>query len=238
MKESKENTKNELQKINNIKEKNDKELEWYSNATFITNIILIIILINIIMSQSFAVRNEVEITNIIRSLINHNFIYVIALTYFALLKTNIGKKNFNILNILHIGMYLLMTFASFLTIFQSFGINSLLTLCLNFIILIYMSYTFIKQTRYWKELALYKIPFDEIKNEWYLYSIYVISGMILFVNLISAINIDGIILSLLDTTYIVLFCRYIYLYKDYEDSKEHLALAKKNIRKKANKNER
>ncbi len=238
MKESKENTKNELQKINNIKEKNDKELEWYSNATFITNIILIIILINIIMSQSFAVRNEVEITNIIRSLINHNFIYVIALTYFALLKTNIGKKNFNILNILHIGMYLLMTFASFLTIFQSFGINSLLTLCLNFIILIYMSYTFIKQTRYWKELALYKIPFDEIKNEWYLYSIYIISGMILFVNLISAINIDGIILSLLDTTYIVLFCRYIYLYKDYEDSKEHLALAKKNIRKKANKNER
>ncbi len=235
MEESKENDKKE---INNIKEKYNEEPEWYSNATFITNIILIVILINILMSQSFAVRNEVEIASIIRSLINHNFIYLIALTYFALLKTSFGKKNFNILNLLHIGMYLLMTFASFLTIFQSFGISSLLTLCLNFIILMYMSYTFMKGTRYWKELALYKIPFDEIKNEWYLYSICIISSMILFVNLISAINIDGIFLSLLDTIYIVLFSRYIYLYKDYEDSKEYLALAKKVIRKKARKNER
>lgn len=238
MKENNENDNTELKKINNIKEKNSGEIEWYSNATFITNIILIVILINIIMSQSFAVRNEVEITSIIRSLINHNFIYIIALTYFALLKTDFGKKNFNILNLLHIGMYLLMTFASFLTIFQSFGISSILSLCLNFIILSYMSYTFIKQTRYWKELAFYKIPFDEIKNEWYLYSICTISGMILFVNLISAINIDGIILSILDVVYIILFARYIYLYKDYEDSKEHLILAKKNIRRKAKKNER
>ena len=228
----------ELEKANNLKEKKQVKNEWYSNATLITNIILIVIIINIVMSQSFAVRNEVEISSIIRSLINHNFIYIIALTYFALLKTNIGKKNFNILNLLYIGMYLLMTFASILTIFQSFGISSLLTLCLNFIILIYMTYTFIKQTRYWTELALYKIPFDEIKNEWYLYSICVISGVILLVSLVGSINIDGIVLSILDTIYIILFGRYIYLYKDYEDSKAYFELAKKNIRKKAKKNDR
>lgn len=226
------NQKNEIEKTNNVK------TEWYSNATFITNIILIIIIINIVMSQSFAVRNEVGLSSIIRSLINHNFIYVIALTYFVLLKTNIGKKNFNILNLLYIVMYLLMTITSVLTIFQSFGINSILTFCLNFIILIYMTYTFIKGTRYWTELALYKIPFDEIKNEWYFYSICVLSGMILFVSLVGAINIDGVVLSFLDTIYIILFGRYIYLYKDYEDSKEHLELAKKNIRKKARKNAR
>ena len=79
---------------------NKSSNEWYSNATFITNLILIVIIIAIVISQSFAVRsNDVELLDIIRSLVNHNFIYIVALVYFVFLKTNIGKKYFNFLNL-------------------------------------------------------------------------------------------------------------------------------------------
>jgi hypothetical protein len=75
-------------------------------------------------------------------------------------------------------------------------------------------------TRLWKEFKLNKLPFDEFKNEWYYYSINIISFVVLFVNLIAAINFDGVVLSLFDTIYICLFARYIYLYKNYENKKK------------------
>lgn len=204
------------------------EKEWYDNPNILTSIIIAVILITIIMSQAFAVKNNIGAVNIVRSLLNHNTTYILGLVYFCFIKSNVGKKYFNFINVIYIALYLLMVLAAFLTIFQSFGIASLANLLLNFIILFYMIYTFIKDTRYWKELKLYKAPFDEIKNEWYFYMICTLSGLVLLVNLIGAVNFDGVVLSLFDAIYTILFGRYIYLYKDYEDSK---AKNKKNNKK-------
>lgn len=208
------------------------EKEWYDNANLLTSIIIGVILVTIIMSQAFAVRNNIGATNILRSLFNHNTTYLLALVYFCFIKSKTGKRYFNLVNILYIALYLLMVLAAFLTIFQSFGIASLAGLLLNFVILFYMIYTFLKGTRYWKEFKLDKAPFDEIKNEWYFYAICVLSGTVLLVHLIGAVNFDGVVLSLFDAIYTILFGRYIYLYKDYEEKKE-VTLKNKKRKKEA-----
>ena len=201
-------------------EKINKEKMWYDNASLLTTIIIIFICFIILISQAFAVNNNIGFINTFRSLFNHNSSYIIALIYFLLIKNQRFQKYFNIVNFLFILLYFLNSFAAFLTIFQSFGIASLGSLFLNVILLCYMIYTFMIDTRLWKEFKLNKLPFDEFKNEWYYYSINIISFVVLFVNLIAAINFDGVVLSLFDTIYICLFARYIYLYKNYENKKK------------------
>ncbi len=215
-----------------------RESEWYDNPNFLTSIILGVIIVIIILSQAFAVKNNIGTLNILRSLFNHNSTYVIALVYFALIKFKVGKKYFNFINVFYIFMYVLIVLASFLTIFQSFGIFSLTNLLLNLVLLFFMIYTFLGSSRYWKEFNLDQIPFDEVSNEWYFYSICILSFVVLLANLIGATNFDSVILSLFDAIYIILFGRYIYLYKEYEDHKKSLAQIKKKQTKKVKKNEK
>lgn len=215
-----------------------RESEWYDNPNFLTSIILGVIIVIIVLSQAFAVKNNIGTLNILRSLFNHNSTYVIALVYFALIKFKVGKKYFNFINVFYIFMYVLIVLASFLTIFQSFGIFSLTNLLLNLVLLFFMIYTFLGSSRYWKEFNLDQIPFDEVSNEWYFYSICILSFVVLLANLIGATNFDSVILSLFDAIYIILFGRYIYLYKEYEDHKKSLAQIKKKQTKKVKKNEK
>ena len=102
-------------------------------------------------------------------------------------------------------------------------------------IISYMAYTFLPETRFWSDLGLDKFPFNEIKNDWYFYIISVISLVLLIVNLISATNFDGVVLTLFDTIYIILFSRYIYLYKDHCE-KRNLAEAKQEEKEQAENN--
>lgn len=204
-----------------------REEKWYDNPNFLTSIILGVVIVTIVLSQSFAVKNNIGASNILRNLFNHNSTYIVALVYFCLIKIKFGKKYFNFINVIYILMYFLIALASFLTIFQSFGIFSLANLLLSIILLLFMIYTFLGSSRYWKELKLNQIPFDEVSNDWYFYAICTLSGIILLANLIGAINFDGAVLSLFDTIYTILFGRYIYLYKEYEDEKEKAKLIQK-----------
>lgn len=201
-------------------ERINTEKEWYDNPNMLTSIIIGVIVVTIIMSQAFAVKNNIGAINTFRSLLNHNSTYIIALIYFCFIKSKVGKRYFNIINVLYIAVYLLMVLASFLTIFQSFGIASLANLFLHFVILFFMVYTFLRETRYWKEFGLEQVPFDEVPNDWYFYAICVFSAVVLFVYLIGATNFDGVVLSLFDAIYTILFGRYIYLYKEHEDAKK------------------
>lgn len=198
---------------------NEKIKEWYDNADLITSIIIGVVVVLILLSQSFAIQNQVSPINILRSILNHNAFYLFALVYFILIKCDLGKRNFNIINIIFIGLHGLSLIASLFTIFQSFTLLSIASFCLNFIVFVYMVYTFLKQTRLWKDFNLNSIPFDEIENDWYFYGICGVSLFILLINLINSNNFYGVVISILGTSYTLLFARYIYLYKSYEDSK-------------------
>lgn len=200
-------------------EKIKTEIEWYDNPNLLTNIILGVIIAIIVMSQAFAVNTDLSSSVMLRNLLNHNSTYIAALIYFIFLKTKVGRTNFNLINTIYILLYLLITVASVFTIFQSFGLSSIASLILNIMILSYMIYTFLPGTRIWNDLSLDKIPFDEIKNDWYFYIIGVVSIFLLIVNLINTTDFDGVVLTLFDTIYIILFNRYIYLYKKYQEDK-------------------
>ena len=77
-----------------------------------------------------------------------------------------------------------------------------------------------RDTRLWKGLHINKSPFNEIDNEFSYYSILVISVFLLIVNLISTVVVSGVVISVLDTIYYILFGRYIYLYHKYLDEKK------------------
>lgn len=202
--------------------KQEKNIEWYNNPNFIIWLIIGIISLIILSSQSFTSIGNVSPIKMVQNILNHNITYMIVLVYFISLKTKAGKKYFDYSNILMILFFTITFVTSILTIFQSFSLVSILTLFNNFLILIYFFHNFLRGTRFWKEFKLNKSPFNELSNDWYFNAIMVIEITLYAVSLISMTTVDGTFLATFDCIYIILFTRYVYLYGEY------LNLIKKN----------
>ena len=193
---------------------------WYNNPDVLTTIILITAIVIIVISQAIAVNSNLSASAMIRNLFNHNLTYIAGIIYFTLLKTKVGRKNFSLINVIYILLYIMVTVASIFTIFQSFGLSAIIGLVLNVIVLCYMIYTFLPETRLWKDLKFNKLPLTEIKNDWFFYVVCVMSIALLLVSLIDVANFSGVMITIFDTLYTILFGRYIYLYKEYVDGGE------------------
>ena len=197
----------------------DKKIKWYDSANTITSLIIGVILLIIVFTQSFALGRNGSI-ELFTSIINHNSIYLFILMYFVLIKFYFGKRYFNYLSVLLIFIYFITTTTSFLTFIQAFSLNSTLDFLLNILLLVYLVHTLMRDTRVWREFYLSKSPFNELPNEFMFYSIIVVSMILLAVNLISTVVISGVFISILDTIYIILLVRYIYLYRVFLDKKK------------------
>lgn len=199
-------------------EKNIKdEREWFDNPNIITTIAISLLTLIIILSQSYAVKNNLSTNDILRNLLNHNTLYIIGLIYFIPLKTKAGKKYFNYLNVFLILIYFIFSITSLLSVIRSFGITSLISFSINVVFFVYMVHVFMKNTRFWKEFKLEKSPFNEIKNESYFYMIVVLAIILLVMNLIYSENFDGVVLSLVSICYTIVLARYIYSYELHLD---------------------
>lgn len=211
-----------------MKEMEKVEKEWYDNPRIITNIAISFIVLMLLLSESFAVKNNLSTANILRNLLNHNSIYLIWLIYFVPLKMNSLKKYFHYLNLFLVVVYFIFSLTSILTIIRSFGITSLISLFLNIIILIYIIHVLLKNTRIWKDLKLESSPFNEISNDNYFYAIIILASILLIVNLINVVSFDGVVLSLIGTAYYFAISRYLYLYQVHLDS---ISSKEKKVRK-------
>lgn len=209
------------------KEDKGLEIKWYDSGNVITSLIIGIILLVVVCSQSFAVSGESSLA-LFGSVINHNSIYLLVLIYFIVLKTKIGKIYFNYLNVILMFIYFIATVTSLLTVVQSFSLNTILVFAMNLVLSIYILHTMFRDTRVWKEFKLGNSPFNEITNEFYFNVVIVLSIFLLAVNLISTVVVSGVIISIIDAFYTVLFGRYIYLYGSY------LNLKKKDINNSGN----
>ena len=198
---------------------NNKEKDFFDSPSMITFIIIGLLIILIILSQSFAIQSHLGAADIFRSIINHNSIYLLSLIYFILIRVKFGKKYFDYLNVILFVFYLLTTFASLFTIFQSFGFSSILSLSFNIILTLYFGYSFFSDTAIGKDLKLADSPLAEIKNLQYFYLLIGIIVIELFVSLISVGNFEEVVVYLLEAIYEFLLVRYIYLYKEYIDNK-------------------
>lgn len=201
-----------------MKEKENVSL--FDSPDKVTSLIIGLVLIIIILSQSFAINNNLDALDIFRNILNHNSIYLIMLLYFVSLKTYLGKKYFNYINAIVIFIYFVNMITSMLTIFHTLSLTSLLGFALNFILFLYLFHVFFRGTRIWDDFKLKKSPFNELNNDWYFSVIVIISVISLAVNLIFTTTFDGTVLALLDCLYIILFSRYIFLYREYLDQKK------------------
>lgn len=193
-------------------------IKWYDNAHVVTNLIIIIISIFIISSQSLA-NGELSFA-FFSSVINHNSIYILVLLYFILLKFSIGKKYFNYMNVILVFIYLITTATSLFTIVQSFSLHTVLTFILNFVFLVYMSHTLFRDSIIWKEFSFSKSPFNELTNDWYFTVVVILTIFLLSANLISTVVFSGVVVSILDSIYYVLLGRFLYLYREFLDNKK------------------
>ena len=199
---------------------NNKEKDFFDSTSMITFIIIGLLIILIILSQSFAIQSHLGATDIFRSIINHNSIYLLSLIYFILIRVKFGKKYFDYLNVIMFVFYFLTTFASLFTIFQSFGFSSILSLSFNVILTLYFGYSFFSDTAIGKDLKLTDSPLAEIKNIQYFYLLIAIIVIDLIVSLISVGNFEDVVVYLLEAMYEFLLVRYIYLYKEYIEHKK------------------
>lgn len=199
--------------------------KWYSNANIITSVIILVILLNIICSNSFMMVKG-NYLSILSGIINHNSIYVLVLVYFVLLKFNFGKKYFNYLNVLLVFIYFISTVTSIITLVQSFSLNAFLSSLQNIVLLIYSFHTLLRDTHIWNDYKLDDSSFNLISNDSYFYSLSALAMIILIVNLVSTVVVSGLFISLFDALYILLFGRYIYLYREYLDSKKQDTIKK------------
>lgn len=198
--------------------KQEKNIEWYNNPNFIIWLVIGIISLIILSSQSFTSIGNVSPIKMVQNILNHNITYMIVLVYFISLKTKFGKKYFDYSNILMILFFTITFITSILTIFQSFSLVLILTLFNNFLILIYFFHTFLRGTRFWREFKLNKSPFNELTNDWYFNAIMVVEITLYAVSLISMTTVDGTFLATFDCIYIILLTRYVYLYGEYLNS--------------------
>lgn len=207
--------------------KNNKEKDWFDSPRMVTYVIIGLLIVLIILSQSFAINSQLGTSDIIRSILNHNSIYVLTLIYFVVLHFKVGKKYFDHLNVIMLVFFGLITLASMFTVFQSFGLASLLQLGINILFTIYFLYAFISNTVIGKELHLSTSVIVELKNEQYFYLITTLLVIHLVVVLINSTSFESIVISLLEVLFYFLFARYISLYKEYDDMKVSSSKKKK-----------
>lgn len=196
------------------------EKDFFDSPSMITYILIGLLVVLIILSQSFAIQSHMEAGDIFRSIINHNSIYLVSLIYFILIRVKFGKKYFDYLNVIMFVFYLLTTFASLFTIFQSFGFDSILNLAFNVLITLYFGYSFFTSTVIGKDLRLSDSPLAEINNGQYYYLLIGIIAISLIVSLVSVNSFEDVVVHLLEAIYKFMFVRYVYLYKEYIERKE------------------
>ncbi len=196
----------------------EKKCKWYENGNVITTILIFTILAAIVCSQSMIGGGGSF--SIFSSVLNHNALYFIVLVYFVLLKTKWGKKYFDYLNVFLVALYFVSIITSLLTLIQSFSLNTILEFLMSVLLFVYLFHTMFRDTRIWKEYSLSNSPFNEITNDMFYYTICVLVVVELVVSLIFTVAVAGVFLSILDAFYLLLFGRYIYLYRDYLDSHE------------------
>ncbi|MBQ2639768.1 MAG: hypothetical protein IJF92_03295 [Bacilli bacterium] len=195
-----------------MNKKEDMSISWLDNPNIVTNIIIGLIIVMVFQSQSYLVNNNLNTYEVFRNVINYNSIYLIMLVYFIAIKTKIGKKYFNYLNLFLIILYLINSITSCLIIFQSFTLISLINFILNVSIFTYLFHIFFRKTGIWKEFKLEKSPFNEVSNESYFYIVVILIVIYLALNLIEINSMKSIFLLLLESIYLMMFTRYIYLY--------------------------
>ena len=203
-------------------ENKKKETNWYDNPGLISNLIILVLLLILICSQSLGGNSKLSAAVLFSNILNLNTLYIIVLLYFIVIKFKYGKRYFNFFNIILLILYFIVSVTSFLSIFQSFQIVTFIMLLVNIVIFIQLFHSVLRGTKLWGEFHLDRSPFNEIKATGYFYAIFTLCILYLLINLIttSDTQFSGVVITLFVSIYYILFSRYLLLYSNYLDEKK------------------
>ncbi len=195
-----------------------EEKQWYDDENLVTSLLIGLLILIIIMSQAFAIRHQLGLTFIVRSLLNNNSIYLLFLVYFIFIKLSIGKKNFNLCNICLLLVQILCVVASFLNLFQSLQISIIIRFILNILLLFYMGFSLLINTPLEKHLKGITNISSHITNQNCFYGMFALAILLLVGEFINSLEFDHIVLSLLESIFIIGVSRYLYLWRSYQEN--------------------
>lgn len=203
-------------------ENKKKETNWYDNPGLISNLIIFVLFLILICSQSLGGNSKLSAGVLFSNILNLNTLYIIVLLYFVVIKFKYGKRYFNLFNMILLILYFIVSVTSFLSIFQSFQIVTFIMLLINIVIFIQLFHTVLRGTKVWGEFHLDRSPFNEIKANGYFSAIFTLCILYLLINLITTSNtqFSGVVITLFVSIYYILFSRYLLLYSNYLDEKK------------------
>ncbi len=198
----------------------EREKDWYDDPNILTTVMLFILGLILILSQTYAIRNHLGLWYMIRSLINYSSVYVILLAYFILLKTKVGKRYFVIMNVILGGMFAILSLGSVFSMIQFFKLETIFSFLQNTCVFFYFVKVMGKDTNLYFKLGFSKIPFDKVTNDYYFYGISALYILGMVLSFVDKPPFDTFVLLLLQTIFFIGFVRYLYLYQEYLDERE------------------
>ncbi len=196
-----------------------KKLEWYDNPNLIINMMIGLLAISILVSQTIAIRTGLSFQESVNQLFNDSSVYLFYLVYFVLINLKFGKKHFDALSIVIFVFQSILLLTSLLNIIQTVGVKTIFEFILSIGMWLYLSNSLIRTTKIWKAFNLDLVPTKFFKNIDYFYIVTASSLIILILGLIDSFDFNYVLVILLDCLVYIGVARYLYLYRKYNEDK-------------------
>lgn len=203
--------KNTTKAIDQV-DKGVKEIAFLNNPRQITNALIVGLLIYVLFSIAY---NYVSNQGLL-DLIGNSFFYIILTIYFLLLKTRFGQERFSYMNVI---LYILLginLLGSIFNILTTFNFTMIFNLLVDLLLFIYFASSF-----FYKYLK--KIDWlGKISNQMFFYilcGLIFIFYLLILIKYVRVLPVLKILRYIVEFVVLLLFNRYIYLYKKFKEMK-------------------
>lgn len=193
----------------------DKEIKgiaFLNSPRQITNALIIGLLIYML----FSIADNYVSNNGLLDLIGNSFFYIYLTIYFLLLKTQFGQERFSYMNVILGALLGIHLIGSLFNILTTFNFTMIFNLVVDLLLFIYFISSFFKK-------YLNKIEWIKGMNNkiifYILCIVILIFYLLLLIKYVSVLPVLKILRYIVELFILLLFSRYIYLYKKFKEMK-------------------
>ncbi len=203
--------KNTTKAIDQV-DKEIKGIAFLNSPRQITNALIIGLLIYML----FSIADNYVSNNGLLDLIGNSFFYIYLTIYFLLLKTQFGQERFSYMNVILGALLGIHLIGSLFNILTTFNFTMIFNLVVDLLLFIYFISSFFKK-------YLNKIEWIKGMNNkiifYILCIVILIFYLLLLIKYVSVLPVLKILRYIVELFVLLLFSRYIYLYKKFKEMK-------------------
>ena len=203
--------KNTTKAIDQV-DKEIKGIAFLNSPRQITNALIIGLLIYML----FSIADNYVSNNGLLDLIGNSFFYIYLTIYFLLLKTQFGQERFSYMNVILGALLGIHLIGSLFKILTTFNFTMIFNLVVDLLLFIYFISSFFKK-------YLNKIEWIKGMNNkiifYILCIVILIFYLLLLIKYVSVLPVLKILRYIVELFVLLLFSRYIYLYKKFKEMK-------------------